>query len=267
VPDGPALRVLLAEDNVVNQRVAVRLLEKQGHRVRVVTTGAAAVAAVRDGAFDLVLMDIQMPELDGLTATARIREAERGTGRHVPVVAMTAHAMAGDRERCLAAGMDDYLAKPFDPADLARVLGAHPAPDSPRAAVPAGAAEEPFDRAAVLKQFGGDASLLAEIVGAFAAECPRMAAALRAAGEAGDRTAVRRHAHSLKGSLSVLGPSAALDAARRVEQLAPSAEPPALRDEAERLAVAVDRFTAALGNPHPPEPTPEPVSARATTLP
>jgi HPt (histidine-containing phosphotransfer) domain-containing protein len=162
--------------------------------------------------------------------------------------------------------MDDYIAKPFDPADLTRVLGAHSTPNSPRPA-PAVAAEEPFDRAAVLKRFGGDTRLLAEIVEAFVAECPRMTAALRAAGEEGDRTAVRRHAHSLQGSLSVLGPSAALDAARRVEQLAPSAEPPALRDEAERLARAVDRFTTALGNPHPPGPTREPVSAAQTTAP
>jgi HPt (histidine-containing phosphotransfer) domain-containing protein len=147
------------------------------------------------------------------------------------------------------------------------VLGAHSTPNSPRPAAPVVAAEEPFDRAAVLKQCGGDESLLAEIVGAFVAECPRMTAALRAAGEEGDRTAVQRHAHSLKGSLSVLGPSAALDAARRVEQLAPSAEPPALRDEAERLALAVDRFTTALGKKHPPGPTREPVSAARTTAP
>jgi signal transduction histidine kinase len=111
-------RVLVAEDNIVNQRVAERLLTKRGHLVTVVSNGREALAAVEHGAFDLVLMDVQMPDMDGFEATAAIREWERESGRHVRIVAMTAHAMNGDRERCLAAGMDGYLSKPIDPRTL-----------------------------------------------------------------------------------------------------------------------------------------------------
>ncbi len=114
--------VLLAEDNIVNQRVAVGLLARRGHKVRVVNNGREAIAAVEREAFDLVLMDVQMPEMGGFEATAVIRERERQTGGHVPIVAMTAHAMAGDRERCLAAGMDGYLSKPIDQHRLFAVV-------------------------------------------------------------------------------------------------------------------------------------------------
>jgi CheY-like chemotaxis protein len=119
---GPRLRILLAEDNVVNQRLAVRVLERMGHTVDVVEDGHGALRAVANDHFDLVFMDVQMPEMDGFEATARIRERERATGMHVPIVAMTAHAMKGDRERCLEIGMDDYLTKPFDAATLRAVL-------------------------------------------------------------------------------------------------------------------------------------------------
>jgi signal transduction histidine kinase/DNA-binding response OmpR family regulator len=115
---GRSLRVLLAEDNKVNQRLAVRLLEKRGHRVAVVDNGRDAVATAIAQPFDLILMDVQMPEMDGFEATAALRAAERGTGQRRPIVAMTAHAMKGDRERCLLAGMDEYLAKPIQPAEF-----------------------------------------------------------------------------------------------------------------------------------------------------
>jgi CheY-like chemotaxis protein/nitrogen-specific signal transduction histidine kinase len=116
------LRVLLAEDNAVNQRLAVRLLEKRGHRVVVAGNGREALEALEKESFDLVLMDVQMPEMDGLAATVAIREKENGTDTHLPVVALTAHAMKGDRERCLTAGMDGYLSKPIRPPELDAIL-------------------------------------------------------------------------------------------------------------------------------------------------
>ena len=116
-----ALRVLVAEDNLVNRKLVTRLLQKRGHRVTAVENGRAAVAALahrRQNAFDVVLMDVQMPEMNGLEATAAIRQHEAAGGGHVPIVALTAHAMQGDRERCLAAGMDAYLAKPIDVEEM-----------------------------------------------------------------------------------------------------------------------------------------------------
>jgi len=118
-----SLRILLAEDNVVNQRLAQRLLQKQGHRV-VVGNGREAVNALEDENWDIVLMDVQMPELDGFQATAVIREKERISGLHIPIVAMTAHAMKGDKERCLAAGMDGYISKPILAESLTNVIEA-----------------------------------------------------------------------------------------------------------------------------------------------
>ncbi len=121
-PVAQSLRVLLAEDNETNQKLAVRILEKHGHRVELAQNGHEALAALEREPFDLVLMDVQMPQIDGLEATAIIRDLERGTGRHLPIVAMTAHAMAGDWERCLKAGMDAYLPKPVDARKLIELI-------------------------------------------------------------------------------------------------------------------------------------------------
>jgi len=120
-----ALRVLLAEDNAVNQRLTVRLLEKRGHQVVVASSGRQAIAALEgslDDPFDLILMDVQMPEVDGFEATAIIRAKENQTGGHIPIIAMTAHAMTGDRDRCLAAGMDGYISKPVKVHNLFEVI-------------------------------------------------------------------------------------------------------------------------------------------------
>ena len=118
----PPLCILLVEDNLINQKVASRMLEKNGHRVVTANNGKEALRALEDHEFDAVLMDVQMPEMDGLEATAAIRAAEAGGERHLPIVAVTAHALTGDRERCLNAGMDGYLAKPIQSAQLLQAL-------------------------------------------------------------------------------------------------------------------------------------------------
>jgi two-component system sensor histidine kinase/response regulator len=118
VPAGAKMRILLAEDNIVNQRVAVRILEKQGYSVVVASNGVEALEAMQGHDVDLVLMDLQMPEMGGFEATEKIRRSEHPGGTHIPIIAMTAHAMTGDRERCIAAGMDDYISKPVRAAAL-----------------------------------------------------------------------------------------------------------------------------------------------------
>jgi CheY-like chemotaxis protein len=121
-PDSARSRILLAEDNVVNQRVAARILEKGGHSVVIAANGKEAMAALQREAIDLVLMDVQMPEMDGFEATMAIRKDEIGKNRHIPIIAMTAHAMTGDRDRCLAAGMDGYISKPIRAVDLLNLI-------------------------------------------------------------------------------------------------------------------------------------------------
>jgi two-component system sensor histidine kinase/response regulator len=121
-PKAARLRVLLAEDNAVNQKIASRVLEKQGHHVTIAADGREALAALDGENFDVVLMDVQMPEMDGFETTSAIRVRERDTGKRLPIIAMTAHAMQGDRERCLAAGMDSYIAKPIRARELIELL-------------------------------------------------------------------------------------------------------------------------------------------------
>jgi two-component system, sensor histidine kinase and response regulator len=229
---GSGLRILLAEDNAVNQTLAVRLLERRGHRVVVVGDGREAVAALEREPFDLVLMDVQMPELSGFEATAAIREREQVTGTHTPIVAMTAHAMKGDRERCLEAGMDGYVSKPIQAERLFREIDRLVDPGS-RAGAPTaytlaapGArdveARQPtvIDRGELLTRFAGDEGLLREVVGIFAGEAPQLVAAGRDAIARGDAADLQRAAHTLKGCVGNFGASPAYEAAQRVDRLA-----------------------------------------------
>jgi PAS domain S-box-containing protein len=218
------LRVLVAEDNAVNQQLAVRLLEKQGHTVAVAGNGREALEALEKAApcgFDVVLMDVQMPEMDGVEATAAIRQKEKATGKHLPIVAITAHALKGDRERCLAAGMDDYVAKPIQARELwAAVEGAALPAVEKRESVPAGPRPmEILDRVTALARVDGDAKLLGELAGLFLADCARLLSAVEEAVARGDAKALEHAAHALKSSVGNFAAHAAFQAACWLEML------------------------------------------------
>jgi len=215
------VRILLAEDNPVNQTVAMRLLSKHGHRVVLAASGREALGALEkdpvDG-FDLVLMDVQMPDMDGFEATAAIREQERETKAHIPIVAMTAHAMKGDRERCLEAGMDAYIAKPVrakELLDLIEQLTGSPA--SPAPVAPRPAPDGP-DLKAALELLENDRELFQEVLSNFVQEAPEQMAALRDAVAGGQAEAIERTAHRLKGSIGNFVFPAAFHTAQKLEQ-------------------------------------------------
>jgi CheY-like chemotaxis protein len=219
---GPALRklqVLVAEDNQVNRLVATRIFEKLGHQVTVVNNGREALAAVQAGKFDLIAMDVQMPEMDGLDATRAIRALERAAGTHIPIIAMTAHAMKGDRERCLAAGMDGYTSKPIRIRDLEQAIAQLISPiNSASVSVPeAKQADGVIDHAALLAGVDGDRRLLCELVRLFLADCPQGLAKIKNAIRCGDAGALGRAAHTLKGSVGNFATRNAFAAAQRLE--------------------------------------------------
>ena len=209
-----APRVLLAEDNPVNRTVAVQMLRKLGYRVEVTATGVEAVAALARGPYAAVLMDCQMPELDGYQATARIRQLE-GRDRRTPIIAMTANALEGDRERCLAAGMDDYLAKPITANKLRTALehwiprDAPPAEDTPAASTGTASREDAIDASALAGlrdlQQPGEPDLVHEVIVLFLDSAAPRLAALHQAVARGDARTLEQEAHTLKGSAATLG--------------------------------------------------------------
>src|SRR5262249_7925582 len=155
------LHVLLAEDNQVNQLVATRILQKLGHQVTAVSSGREAVSAVQSGKFDVIAMDVQMPEMDGLEATANIRRWERTTGTHIPIIAITAHAMKGDRELCWEAGMDGYTSKPIRIKELEQAIAKLVPTDSVKVPTPNNdEAEQVIDHGALLEGLDGNRRLL-----------------------------------------------------------------------------------------------------------
>jgi two-component system, sensor histidine kinase and response regulator len=211
----------VAEDNVVNQRVAMALLSKRGHAVSIVENGRQALEAVEHGSFDVVLMDVQMPEMDGFEATRAIRAREAGTGRHLRIVAMTAHAMAGDRDRCFAAGMDGYLSKPIDPAMLRTVVESEVTSMDPKvtAEKAAPARPLPIDSQQFLQRLGGDEQLFLDIVQLFLQDCPLRLAAIKDAVDSRDAEQIRTTAHALKGASANLSAAGLFDAAAVLERI------------------------------------------------
>jgi PAS domain S-box-containing protein len=240
------VRILLAEDNITNQKVATRVLARLGYRVEAVANGIEAVEAIKSIPYDLILMDVQMPEMDGMEATARIRRLQEGSKVHTPIIAMTAHAMKGDREACIAAGMDDYVAKPIDPDALAaaieRQLGdaeiaapremvsytpsivsastASSVAQSPSAGTPAVEPWKIFDLAALDRRLGGDLELLHEVIGIFVEDVPGQIERLFRFCSEGDAQALLRQAHTLKGAAANVSAIELSATAYAVEQAA-----------------------------------------------
>jgi len=201
------LRILLAEDNIVNQTLASRLLEMRGHDVTVVSNGRQALAALEKQAFDVILMDVQMPELDGFETTVAIRESEKSTRKHIPIIALTAHAMKGDKERCLAVGMDGYLSKPIRSSDLFELIERSPgaASETYFSSGNKELASNPFDGEALLARLEGSAELCAELIDTFLKESPHTLSAIEFAVARRDSAAIARSAHALKGAVSNFG--------------------------------------------------------------
>jgi signal transduction histidine kinase/CheY-like chemotaxis protein len=212
------LRILLAEDNQVNQMVAVRLLQKMGHTVMEVANGREAVLTSEGQEFDLVLMDVQMPEMDGIEATRVIREREVATHKHIPIIAMTAHAMKGDRERCLTAGMDGYIAKPIRPEELhagIKPFFRRPDPVKP----PAPSEEECIDWPGAWANLEGDRDLMIELAHLFLGDLPQQMEAIRHAVENVQDHNLEHLAHRLKGSVGNFAAKPAFEAAFRLEKI------------------------------------------------
>jgi PAS domain S-box-containing protein len=243
------LQILLAEDSPFNQKLALGVLGKRGHQVHIANNGHEAVALAATREFDLIFMDIQMPRMDGLEATKRIRDVEQGNGRHIPIVAMTAQAMKGMRERCLSVGMDDYLVKPVrarEIYDKIESLFANRVP-APAATLQRAAEQAPPDRASInwgaaMTTVDGDEDLLRSVVEAFLEECPTLIERIRLAIASADAAVLHRAAHTVKGATRTFGVDSASATAAELEELGRRGEFDAARPVFARLELQVDEI-------------------------
>jgi CheY-like chemotaxis protein/HPt (histidine-containing phosphotransfer) domain-containing protein len=247
VKEGLGLRVLVAEDNVVNQKVAVRMLQRLGCRADVAANGLEAVSAVQRVPYDMVLMDCQMPELDGYAATIEIRRQE-GKSHHTVIIAMTANALAGDRQQCLAAGMDDYLAKPIASKALEEALRrwtkneeklSPPPPEAERGLVDSA-------RLADLAELGDDPSWLPTLIRRYLDDARGRMEALGSAIDGGDLPAVAELGHALKGSSANIGATRMQELSAVLQNLGRAGTVQGAREALERLAEVYRRTEAAL---------------------
>jgi CheY-like chemotaxis protein len=252
LPSIRPLRILLAEDNAVNQVLAMRLLEKHGHTVVAAGNGKEALALLEAEPFDLIFMDVQMPEMGGFEATGIIRAKEKETGQHIPIIAMTAHAMKGDRERCLAAGMDGYVTKPIQVRDLLETMQAvledhGPTEPASADAVPSDTGED-FNESEALQRVGGDEALLQELIGLFLEDSPRLLANVRDAIARGDAPKLKIAAHTLKGSAANFGATPTVAAAQALERLAEEGSFTGAAEAATLLEQTVERLRTTLAH-------------------
>ncbi|HXA86865.1 MAG TPA: response regulator [Candidatus Dormibacteraeota bacterium] len=210
------LRILLAEDNTVNLKLVSRILENRGHSVTLAHNGREVLAALAQERFDVVLMDVQMPEIDGFEATAELRKRELASGGHTPIVALTAHAMKGDRERCINAGMDEYICKPVKPAELFAAIEKVTFSESGNS----GWEERVVHWADVLERTGGDRGFLAELISLFLDQQAQLLRAIESAVDAGDGNKLEHAAHALRGAIGNFSNQEAYKASLRLERLA-----------------------------------------------
>jgi CheY-like chemotaxis protein/HPt (histidine-containing phosphotransfer) domain-containing protein len=246
-PAARPLRILLAEDGLVNQQVALGLLRLRGHQVVVAGNGKEALAALEGQPFDAVLMDVQMPEMDGLEATALIRQKERATGAHVPIIAMTAHAMKGDRELCLEAGMDGYISKPIQAKALYDAIESIlPRVSEPVREPPP--TDEVLDWTAAMENVDGDPEFLKELAKLFFTEGAKAMQEIRAAITAADATRLRRAAHTLRGSVACFAAKPAVEAALRLEMMGRDGNLSDAEAAWAALEVEIERLRSALTN-------------------
>jgi len=245
------VRILLAEDNATNRKVALAILAKRGYHADAVSNGLEAVKALETTPYDVVLMDVQMPEMDGFEATGVIRDRASGVKNHdIPVIAMTAHAMKGDREKCIEAGMDDYVSKPIKPAELveaiSRCLTQPVADETKREGAPAASADETFDRSALLDRLGDDEELLGEVVGVFLDDTPVQIEKLSKALDEKDAEVVERGAHSIKGAAANLSAEELRDVAARMEKAAHAGDLDGVSAMMAELTAKFERLKAVL---------------------
>ncbi|HBB97699.1 MAG TPA: hypothetical protein DC054_20140 [Blastocatellia bacterium] len=221
---GPHWRILLAEDHPINQHLVVALLTKRGHQVKVATNGRQAVEMHAQGRFDVVLMDVQMPEMNGFEATCEIRERETPLRLRTPIIAMTAYAMKGDRERCLAAGMDAYLSKPINAEELLRtmenVISKSDSSGVEIGGIDTDQADDDVGLSALLARADGNPELAGELIEIFLEEWPQLLAAIRKALGENDSLALERAAHTAKGAICYFSNGSAVQAALRLQQIA-----------------------------------------------
>ncbi len=250
-----SLRILIGEDNAVNRKIAVSMLEKKGHTVAVAADGLEVLEALGeegDRPFDLVLLDVQMPKMDGWETTACIREREQAGGRHIPIIAMTAHAMKGDREACLNAGMDGYVPKPLTADALSAAIEQviEPPPESTETVADESTDKgEVFDLQEILARVEGDENLMKEVFALFLEQCPGMMAEIRNAIDEEDADCLARSAHAIKGSVGNFGAHSAFDLALRLEMTGRNRELEgaeeifnAFSEEMERLKKTLENF-------------------------
>jgi two-component system sensor histidine kinase/response regulator len=243
-----SLRILVAEDSPVNLNLVVRLLEKRGHAAVAAANGKGALEAYENGKFDLILMDIQMPDMDGFEATSAIRKREKTTGAHIPIVAMTAHAMKGDRERCLKAGMDKYISKPIRAGEMFETIESlvGGARDAQRIGAAGGQCDDVISWEDAVKQMEGDVELLKEIAEMFLEESPVLMDRMRQAAADGDCKKLERAAHTIKGSVGNFAAKSAFEAAQMLEKIGREGDLGHAAEAFQRLEREIERLKPAL---------------------